>query len=1289
MRTAARSSGMETLAPSSAACCPPRPRQRNCTDIFSVIMNKFLKKRATEAPPTNDDITKAPSSGEPRSPGLKKPSTSRWKKTKKPEPEPRPEVNIAITLPSSDDFRTSLIMPNLSARFSMLREQDDPNSKLGKASDDSVLQPRRRSRMNDFSFGMTGLDDIAEVSSLHGSLKPPFAQRSREASCTSEDGYGSDADAGAGNVMGRSRPGEGNSLFGGRQKVYKIATSGVSSTRSLGKQVYEDDLGKSAFQRYRQKEREFDESQFSRPSNESQGFDFGLSQAEPGDQDEAAYEALPTDSAKDLTHSPSFSAYDKKRSTTSSTARSDARSSTAATSIASQQNTSAAASPAHAPASFVAPAMSASSSQDRPNPKNRRLYDQGLDQHMQDQQNSALTRLNSIQQQRSYGGSKSSPYLHGTKSATNLRDRAVQPVYALRSQSPTQSTPALPQLNTLGSLRNRNRSSPTPVKSGPQSPIEDESDALTQALEPADRGKATAMGAFNKPAHAFDEQQYLERQQQLQRTNSSAIVKNKPAQQSAVQQRIDRFEHEGHRTASTPSPDSYTRARSNSAKHEPTKAYNVFQNAVNQFPAKTAPKPSASETHRTFFGDISASEDEDDEEQLAQSFNKPDYGYGTNNPNKWQPSILHPVSEHPALRSQQSNTGITEECEGPVAEPEGRGLEPVTSTQTVCANATAPTFQVNNSLDSPTLGPDPHEPLNGMVRHLRQRSNQSSVYPMDDLVLQDDDVPDVPEMPWTSKKSDSFSHVLGNALQTPESVRESVYSVSNPWDLDETRSFLGATRSDVGTAEPSSIVVNQQSDTPLAMDSSSDRLGGASGSSQVQEDTPSWQQELRKQHTRDASTATQQERDAFENELAARRNAIQERIKGKVEQKNSSRGTSPAPSSATGGLRAFGMLRAKTSRESLVNTRDVPPKAAKAQGITSATASNTSLHGGSERDGYSSESARSVGDASSRVPFITAQHPAFKQDGTEGDGELAKHERQLASSRPPLVNGRNRSRSNSTTTGRSRSRTGPYRDDLEKAMVEGTGSSALAQSVHTSPALGGTPELDGISGDRDSAVSKKTYFDAKSAVAYQQMYQQNSLRMGNSGSTTPVLSPIGFNRSTPPLSATTAPTGSSHTPIIPTNAVRPGQLHRKKTISKSDISEPTLISSTSNVDTVDLPEGASLKNGMDEPPPLPPMNPRRRGTRKLFGLGRTESTEESSKVVAPEHTSTRTSPPREYQFPPSNVVRMPGIAQSPVAPQNGTAFSPIMRQSPNAFSPDASPERVQRKATAPLDGGMF
>src|SRR5262245_52369454 len=124
------------------------------------------------------------------------------------EEEPKKEaIDLATVLPSRDDLRTSLLMTGLSARFSMLREQADPNTKSGKASDDSVLFPKRQSRLMDFGYG--GLSDIAEVESI--TAPRPF---------TRVDSYHSsdDADSTQGKMMDRGKPVEGNNLFGGRQK---------------------------------------------------------------------------------------------------------------------------------------------------------------------------------------------------------------------------------------------------------------------------------------------------------------------------------------------------------------------------------------------------------------------------------------------------------------------------------------------------------------------------------------------------------------------------------------------------------------------------------------------------------------------------------------------------------------------------------------------------------------------------------------------------------------------------------------------------------------------------------------------------------------------------------------------------------------------------------------------------------------------------------------------------------------------------------------------------------------
>jgi len=88
---------------------------------------------------------------------------------------------------------------------------------------------------------------------------------------------------------------------------------------------------------------------------------------------------------------------------------------------------------------------------------------------------------------------------------------------------------------------------------------------------------------------------------------------------------------------------------------------------------------------------------------------------------------------------------------------------------------------------------------------------------------------------------------------------------------------------------------------------------------------------------------------------------------------------------------------------------------------------------------------------------------------------------------------------------------------------------------------------------------------------------------------------------TPPVSNPTTPNIAAFNPS--TMQPRQGML-RKKSIAKSDISEPVFLSTTSSIDLVNLPPGASLKNGAEHvAPPLPPINP----MRKRFGFGRAEN----------------------------------------------------------------------------------
>ena len=1315
---------------------PSRRRTKYCTDFFRTTMNRFRRKKEAPEPlaaplASNNEalyaLSAQPAQVSPTT-QLKKSGTYRWKKPKKPV-ETKPTLDLTSALPSTDDFRTSLLMPNLSARFSMLREQDDPRSLLGKASDDSVLQPRRRSRMD---FG--GLGDIAEVDSASirsQKIRPPFAFE-RQNSFASEDGYASENDSSQnGSVMSRARPGEGNILFGGRQKVYMIPKAGSSSTRSLGKQVYEDDIGRSAFQKYR-KERE---AAMGRSSDESQHFDFGLDNTTAGAHD---YNAVSThdDRSRDLAHSPSLTSSERKRST-NSTSHSEARSSTAATSVASQPAT-AAPSPAVAPTHAPAPAQSSFSNLKRSDTKTRRLYEQGLDQHMYEQQTSALSRLNSIQRQRTLNnGKQSPPVLQSTKSASNLHEKARQPVYALRAQSPET---VLPSSTSFGAIRIPQSGGGSPIPSGPVSPVEpmdvDEYNALTRALEPGDRGKATAMGAFNKPKQSFDEQQYAERQRQLQRTISGATRKE-PAGPTAFQQRMENFERER--------SDSNGSARSGSEsapkKYEPPSAYNVFQRAaqmnthggVQQFDKSSLP-----DTHRTFFGNISASDSEEEEEDQSR-FNHPalsstDYGYGTPN-GRWQPRALPSVSEHPALRSHRSKPSLAEEDED---------VEPMPQLNTQSTNSPAKDHatqvRISGDVESPTLGLGPGAsttPLNGLMHHLRQQSNVSSnpsVFPGDDRRSISE--PRESQV-WNPKNLDLVNGPLRNTVDS-----DSPYASSNPFDLEEMSTFRGSVRAD-GRASHASISPIEGPRPSAQFDSRApsrstflNRQSAVSDMEPEGDNEPSWQAELQKRHTRDPSTATQQERDAFARELADRQRAIRENMRSMVE--TQSRETSPAPN-PNNARRGFGMLRSRPSGESIgdVSRANAPPKAMKMLGLSGPPPSSSSntLNSQYERGGYSLDIGRPRDDSASRPPLPTAQsRPSFQQGerGMKSEWQPSRS-RENSESRPgrpsPASSAGGRSRANSeAASGRSRSRTGPYRDDLEKAMIEGTGSSA-AGVPELSPMipreLTPRPSPDVIQHPfeaprmrSNSRGGMSNYFDQKSlhpiqtnakdrltpgapspaATLSPNVYSPAASVPGRPSPTIPAYA----SNMTPPLSGANTPLSGTFTPPpqmpsqippqLPPSSGRPNGVLRKKTISKGDISEPTLISSTSNIDTIDLPEGASLKNGMDEPPPLPPINPRRRAGKGLFGLGGRKDSEESmpyygSRSKTPDMLSSRPYTDPDVALEPPRGHRSVSQTRSPRMPKQ--SFDQ-MRSFTMPLT-TGSPERGARSPAPPVavEGGMF
>ncbi|KAI8961338.1 hypothetical protein F5Y11DRAFT_230802 [Daldinia sp. FL1419] len=566
------------------------------------------------------------------------------KKTQEPE---KVEIDISSALPSNDDFRTSLLMTGLSARFSMLREQDDPSTKIGKASDDSVLFPKRQSRL-DYG-GFRGLGDIAEVESIKTAA--PFA---RKPSYNSDDG---DSLKSSG-IMGRSKPTEGNNLFGGRQKIYKIPV-GTNSSKNLdggmsGRALYDDDVALSAFQRWRQAEKERRSSEEERDESENRNSAY------------ADTDALRADS-------PILSNYNQKRETSSTTSSipSLARNSTAATSIASSQR---------APSlKDWQPSNSSSTAVDRGVTRTRRLYESSLNSDLQEQQSSALSRIDTLARQRTFG-TRTPDLAQNSPSPTTLgfadRLSTDRKILAKSSAPNLRSTSPAATVSPTGTLDLGARvPSATDMRSNfggapPLSPpISETGENSILQIHPSDRGKATALGVFQKPLQPYDESRYAQRQLQRQQGRET------PTQKSRDE-------------LSTPSVANRSSSSSGTKLELEPRVYVP--------PTETAPP--ANEPPTSFLADP----------------NDSDCSPVASPKSVVSPRVLlrRPSDrEHPALRGSAKPAESNAQPfhgENSSVSPDSKGISPA---------------------DSPTLGPVSGAGLSGMVRqHLRGDSNASSIY---------------------------------------------------------------------------------------------------------------------------------------------------------------------------------------------------------------------------------------------------------------------------------------------------------------------------------------------------------------------------------------------------------------------------------------------------------------------------------------------------------------------------------------------------------------------------------
>ena len=1221
-------------------------------------MNRFRSRKKSIGERTPNRSRRA--SLEQDIPPLPSFSSRTFKRKKQVLPEPKPEIDLASALPASDDFRTSLLMPKLSARFSMLREQDDPNSKIGKANDDSVLFPKRASKLDLFS--RQGLSDISEVDSVRGSIRPPFTQ-------ARTDSYGSAGyDTDEGGVISRSRPGEGNTMFGGRQKIYKIPVNGSGSVKTFGstedgelpvggnmggKALYESDIATSAFQKLREEEKRQESEQLAqqdkRPSKE-----------------------------QDRSGSPPSAKYNRNRETSSSTnsGPSQSRISTAATSVASQKSIYGAHEAINGSQAVPSNAPTNPASADRPFGKNRRLYGQGLDQHMYEQQSSVLHRLESIQRSRTpVGGPIASPMstnLPQSRSASNLNDRYQRggPPYAPNStragSPPPSGTPPRMQDFDLGLTPDNTSTAPhadsgygrSPPLSRPMSPSQDPNgqDAFVAALEPNDLGKATASGAFNKPRKQYNEHQYLQRQLALQEgrgTPSPQLIR--PFSPTACS--IDEQTTGRSRDNSLGSTFSKTNSSRQPWEHH------MEDRVLRAVPESASPPPGShhrDQNDQNFLNGLSGSDisSESDTEPTSPVPSSRFDGYF--HPNSQPTPAVIPFQ--PNLNTDLNNLQLSpEEASDGQSYRSGTTITqpPVLRNDSAIDIGKEPALEA----DSPTLGPvGISNGLSGLVhQHLRNDSGTSSIYP--------EETPDLEPLPTEIRDS-----IFGHASALTHSRQQSKETNGDQGTSERPPSA----QSSIAAPPPLSFAArhileratalrdnqnNPKAQQMLGNNKAQQILGGeAPRSGHAQDNSTTWQEQLKAHHARVGSTETQNEREALASELAERRRMVQDNLKHYVEVDERSRpGSRAMNDSPAKPAQPHGILE-KTSKGSLVGKQERPTKAMKMLGIGPGTDAAT-VNGTDQPRvlpdifvGRNQISDRAM-PPRQRLPPHPVQRPQdvpqhlhtpptpsrqrepvsprsqenltkrpSPRSSKSGSSYSDKSDR-----RSPEVHQGNTARGHTegTVNGYSPNGTGPASQTHQPSLDAPRITEETMARAHN----GGPPAERSQSAMSNRMQKQSNSRNAPTGYFEPRVAPPGTPFMINPSSSRSAPSPYSYtasSASTPNESRPSFSSASSHTMHPPQKSPTRHGLprssnHRKRSINKHDISEPTFISCTSSVDTVNLPEGASLSNGMDSPPsepsnapPIPARDSRRKRTQTLLqALGRIEKPEASPSAYSP------------------------------------------------------------------------
>ncbi|KAJ5402498.1 uncharacterized protein N7487_008394 [Penicillium crustosum] len=1212
------------------------------------MMNRFRKHKKAKEPAEEPEAT---------SPGFSlKPSK------KKVVEEPKPDFDLSAALPPTDNFRTSLLMPKLSARFSMLKEQDDPLSMLGKASDDSVLFPKRASRLNLFGHSPAMLADIDEVCSNEGSR--PSLALDRGSFASGGDGYGTDDDRSqAGSMMSRARRAEGNNLFGGRQKIYKIPVRSPGATtpdapeaalRGMGKPVYDHDMNLSAFQRLRLKEKEERTAEAARES--------GYAASTASSNSRATYSSTASGPLSTVPTSTGATSTDESPMTTSQSP---------VTGYPFPETLPEASRPGPAP-------MSA--------PRNgsirtRRLYGQGLTQTAQSQQSSTLNRLESLSRQRA--GTPDLPSLNRnySKSATNLRDRLqklaiVEPASTSRPTSPPSSATS-PKPRMSGEAAVRDRLSPTAATFGapPLSPPTSENDEvpslLAASIHPEDHGKATAMGLFNRPATGFDEQAFSRRQLQMHQGRETP-----PPRRASPPRRPLPAEPVGR--ARGLSKSSYrSRAESASSHYSSDAHRGIDQSGVSSVEASPF-RPGV----RTFYANSSASESGDEGENPSSH----ELSSATSLTTEYGPPL-----QNSSIASSKPSTPTKDHLE---TLPEVRysdlgDLRPIAENDLDCI--TAPPGTSDNTPkrpDSPTLQPDQgFTGVGGLIRsHLRQESDKSSIFP-----------PPSPRFPQQQNDTEPpKTETQQSTAQPPTAVPVIAEPREESRPSSTTRPGTSSSHSPSGhSAEGTGSRNSEESSAPGTVPDTASVSTG-----------PSWREELELHHRRHGSTETQKEREEFAMELAERRRKVQEKLRSVAE--SDSRSSSPIPGRSTPDLprtgNAFAMLKQKSNKQA-----STKPDQKKLFGYAAGNASTPAL---SSDDSWREEERPSFNfgrHSNSSSPHIGSERslrsrmPSLSRDNSYEDS------RESSRSRGPSPFRDQRDRAGSDASGRSKSRTRlRERDDLQTVdegsiiahdnFVAPEGYEPPMPASRPTSSRPSTEMSDSMHFDRTpSAASGRQRSTSRSGTpSFQyerpfQFSQSNTSSIIGASPRPPPAAPAYSANATPPLnemptdSSSTSLASSSSNSQIPQRGLGNGSL-LKRPVNKKQISEPTFVSSTSNVPLVGLPPGSGLPSP-GSAPPVPPMNPRRRrgtATQTILGAFKSDKSDKAdlSRVASPVPSAVD-----EHSVFPDEEKRPRSRNRLRKTSSEGVNLNARARQASVTGTPPAVPEHPP--PAIPVDGGMF